>query len=404
MTRAVQGIPFLVQLFSHSEAPFSTREAAGQCLLTLTEEFPEAQAQVPSEMLQALIGRPEEETIPMALRVLASGILANTIQDETSPFLPQVMETVNRCIAQDWSQVLQKATDLSSKIELESSKGDQQLAEGTSNATGGIDLDAIKKSIDGKHAALQALESQTRYLQLSLEILSNIFCEEGLASGEQDWEDADEDLDKDLDMDVDPSDGMTLDEEDTSLQVDSPCLSLLGPGLFASLTSLLSLSSPSGPALETLIAEWATVKERTLGSLTNILSSGSPSFWATKLSNSDKAHRLWATLFSAGSPESLASHIETLWAMSRILPTNSIQPTMEQTQSLIHIFQHASTLSSEDVSASDIQTASVGVLGYMGRTQGCVSLNEVHFTITRFKVLTLIHSLLDDRLFSRRSS
>jgi hypothetical protein len=378
MARAVQGIPFLVRLFSHGEAPFSTKEAAGQCLLTLTEEFLEAQAQVPSDMLQSVIGRcgEEEETTPMALRVLSAGILANTIQDAASPFLPQIVQTVSACISQDWSAVLQKAADLSAKIELESSQSGNQLAEDTSNATAGIDLDAIKKSIDGKHAALQALESQTRYLQLSLEILSNLFCEEGLATGEQqDWEDADEDLD----MDVDPSDGMTLDDdEDTSSpQLDSPCLSLLGPGLFASLTSLVSLSTPSGPALESLSAECATVKERTLGALTNILSSGSPSFWAANSSTFDWAHRLLTTLFSVGSPQVLASHVEALWALSRILPTNAIQPTMEQTQSLIHIFQHATTLSSEDVSASDIQTASVGILGYMGRTQGCVALNEV---------------------------
>jgi hypothetical protein len=340
-------------------------------------------------MLQSVINGQSE--MPMALRVLSAGILANTIQDAASPFLPPIMDTVSSCIAQDWSVVLQKAADLSAKIELESAQsGAQQQAEDTSNnASSGIDLDAIKKSIDGKHAALQALESQTRYLQLSLEILSNLFCEEGASGEQEEWEDAD----KDLDMDVDPSDGMTLDEEDASAQMDSPCLSLLGPGLFASLTSLLSLSTPSEPALESLTAEWATVKERTLGSLTNILSSGSPSFWAT---NSSWAHSLWTTLFSTGSPQVLASHIETLWAMSRILPTNSVHPTMEQGQSLIHIFQHASTLPSEDVSASDIQTASVGVLGYMGRTQGCVSLNEVH--ILAFPNIIDIHFHTDTRI------
>ena len=308
--------------------------------MTLSEDNPDCSAHIDQALITLVM---TTRTEPMALRVLCAGILSNL-----SVCTLECIQTTIECVSQDWTAFMEKAHQVSLAIE-------------TAAPTDSVfTIEEMKQMVPQNAPAVDALESQLRYVQIALEILSNLFCEDlDPEQAQEEWEDEDMDEDEEMMRDMDP----VLDQEVKVL----PGLEFLTQSsLLQSLLEMMVLSGPSDAKLTIVNEEWGHVRIRVLGVLNNIFGL-LDSTWAS--SHTLFIQSLWTGLFQIGSnadKDMLSSVMETVWALSRILAPNAVQPTLEQARGLIHLFQIH----------SDLQTACVGILGYMGRCQGCIPLNQ----------------------------
>jgi hypothetical protein len=275
----------------------------------------------------------------MALRVLVAGTWANFHQE-----IPSIIRVLERCINQDWAQFFNKVVQASAGIE-ESSKQAEAMA-----SEQNIDTAEIRKIIEGQAAAMEALESQLRYVQNALEILANLVADNREVK-EPEWEDMD-DEDEDEMMHMEQSEPM--DEEQ---QIKVP----IKEALVQQLSEMLSLTPPVNvPHTENLVTH-------ILGAFVNLFDYLGSS-WAS--SHVSMLQAIWGTIVQLGAEATdpvLEPLVDALWSLSRILPSGAVPPTEDQIRGVIHLFN----------TKADLQTACSGVLGYLARAQGFVELNSV---------------------------
>ncbi|TPX71140.1 hypothetical protein SpCBS45565_g01221 [Spizellomyces sp. 'palustris'] len=362
-------IPFLMDIINPAHnIPWSLVQVAAQCLNTLTEdnipchnyftshpEYTTLLASIASGTVQAYTVWDENRIL---LRALSAGILYNvrsTVPEEQQHQLYVAMVSgVTSTLDYDIPDAIQTAANVA-KVMSETPMPDMKDGE---------EMD-VSKMNEKENIKLQSIGSNLETLQLSLEILSNIFSDDMPNSDA--WEDASQ-----TSNDDEVDEAITMMENDTDIHdsgmdiepSNDPRLPILQshPTLLA---TLLRLSIPQqAPNLTHL----QNLQNRALTALTNILSTsaGQKALMATP-----NPEQLWVELFTIAQQsngETLEACVGALWALARCLEgTGKIVPTVEQMDKLC-----------EGAKQGDegVQSKCVGVLGVLAKVQGNVEMNR----------------------------
>lgn len=340
LTECMPLIAFIQEILFYKDTPVETRMVASQCMMTMTEDNPESH--VSKESLFLIVNDGNES---YSLRLSCIGILLNSgVHDPT--FLSHIQEAMNL----DISELISKASNVATVIQNQSVVTDTFTPQ---------ELE-IKKSMEKSHQIMEGMETQLRFLQLAMELLSDMFYEHQSA-----WEDLHDSTQDDI---------MVDDEKDVSLYLEP----FLASQLLSKMTEILTMPQVLNPHLESFAQELLILKMRVCGALNNVCNAlsreicrASPSIYVG----------LWDTLFVFGSTcelDHVSSVLETLWSLSRVLSVEWIEPTTKQIQDLVTLL-HGTTVEQD-------QFAVIGILGLMAQKQGQITLNKVNHIHERLMI------------------